>query len=467
MIKVLFLLFLVIILLFTILKKHENFDGTCSVYTTEEECPEIKCVYQENQCLEDRLDKIINTNPVLESTSETSNKIVCETIDDKNDCINYGCNYKTFDLECVTQGKDIDNCPMITFDKNKISDNIDVYVHNNDNDNNNDIVVDDIVYNPKYIKTIKPGITYDKYLENISNVENFYLFTNNLTNVNNLDLKRIYIDIDTLISLRDNDSVDIVKDNMIHILFVYEIDNNIYVKYDLENIDNLRKLNGQKLYQLNSFKNCYKNGGNEEIGENGNVVCKKNNEILDNNSKIIKKCVNPNNNGCLHFNTKDACEDNNYDDSLKRNRCRWIKENNYCYDNIYDSNSNSSSDSDDHTCLRIRDRYTCNTTPNCKYRINLDKCVNSKLCSDFIDEDSCNKDELCYYDEIDGKNKCLKKPTIRNLYDFNSNHSNINNKITELKNEISLQSYDNLLKISADADLMLLDKYVKEYKKLN
>ena len=467
MIKVLLLIFLVIILLFTTLKYHENFDTNleCNKYSSEKECPEIRCVFENNKCLSDKLRSKpteFGGGDTIVDDFKTSSKIVCETIEDPNDCINYGCDYKEFTAEC-NDGVENGSCRKILFDKKYISDNIEVKIIDIFKDS--DEYITNYLFDnkdPTYIYIVKPGTKIDYYLSEI-NTDRYSIKHDNLQNpINIIPIFPTSISTDPTSTSTDPTSTStdidngVVKDNKVYILLVYLIDTEIYYQIKFIDLDNIKTLDNKDLNQLNSFNNCYKIGG-EEINNGNFVECHKNGEKIDETNNKIKKCVNPNNDGCLHSKNKNVCLDNNYHDQYKRNKCRWNDEYKYCHDNIYD-------DKNDDKCLINKDKYSCNSINNCKYRDNLNLCVSSNLCSDY-NEQGCDSNKLCTLAVINDINKCIKTPTIRNLEKSVNTQTELNEKIkgkiSDLETLNPSINSDDFYKIFAQKDALTINEYLK------
>ena len=172
-----------------------------------------------------------NLNENSKSNEQTSSKIVCETIDDPNDCINYGCEYKEFTAECNDVNKQDLLCKKSLFNPIHISDNIEVKIidsFKDSEDYKNNYLLDN--KEPSYLKIVKPDSYLIDYFKNYDPNYNYEPKSNNLVlGVN-------------IINLFGEGYNMVVYDNKVHILIVHEFDTYIFYNITLIELDNIKIL---------------------------------------------------------------------------------------------------------------------------------------------------------------------------------------------------------------------------------
>ena len=163
------------------------------------------------------------------------------------------------------------------------------------------------------------------------------------------------------------------------------------------------------------IKNCELMGGTEiQHPDNSSYkVCS------DNSSS---RCISNYDEGCFHINNENICKN--------KTNCNWNNTNKYCYPNLTLDK--------DHTCLN-KQKNICSSDPDCRYYDHINKCLNidHDLCNTYTEDDNCNKDDLCHWNDYE--KSCNVKKSLSNLanninttipsnyisnIDFNSNSLN-------------------------------------------
>ena len=427
----LFLLFLVIVLLFTNLKYRDNFQ---------------------------------------------TKDIICDTIQDKKECINYGCKYlnKETDLKCA-DGTDYtknNGCPI--FIKSKLEKQLNEI----ESKNKGSEVSDDIYYKGNLVYIVKPGEYVNNYLDHyltkIANRpeytidaqalknkktilnQNKIIFNPDIARVCGLNPERCWnnynsiknqmftpqyiaekIETDSKIepfmhpNLGIAEATNILFGDFVKILYINKSYPNIdlvneydeYVYIDEVRVVDLRKYNPitrrkEMIYKAPQevIKNCELMGGTEiQLTDNSRYkICSDN---------LSSRCISNYDEGCFHINNEDICKN--------KTNCNWNDTNKYCYPNLTLEK--------DHTCLnKNKNKNTCSSDPDCRYYDHINKCLNidHDLCNTYT-EDNCNKDDLCHWNEHE--QSCNVKKSLSNLanninttipsnhisnIDFNSNSLN-------------------------------------------
>lgn len=352
----LFLLFLVIVLLFTNLKYRDNFQ---------------------------------------------TKDIICDTIQDKKECINYGCKYlnKETDLKCADNAKYTKGigCPIF------IKSMLEKQLNEIESKNKGSEVSDDIYYNNNLVYIVKPGEYVNNYLDHyltkIANIpeytidaqalkskktilnQNKVIFNSNIARVCGLNPDRCWnnyntiknqmftpqyiaekIETDSKIEpfmppeLDIPDANNILFNNFVKILYIdkpYVDDQGVaiydeYVYIEEVRVVDLRKYNPitigmEQIYKppQEVIKNCELMGGTE-IQHPDNSSYK----ICSDNSS--SRCISNYDEGCFHINNEYICKN--------KTNCNWYdgasgskEHNNYCYPNLTLDK--------DHTCLKKKKKY--------------------------------------------------------------------------------------------------------------
>ena len=425
----LFLLFLVIVLLFTNLKYRDNFYGLTD--------------------------------------------IICDTIEEKKDCKNYACKWKDKPGckfgDTLIEGK---GCPKLSINKiieelNKIEANNENYILKV-NRYMNPMYPDDPQYSQDYrIFIVKPGKAISTYFKDsitdiircgqyIKKLDNYWVDyckqnpNNCFNNFDNIQKSLYYRDyteevydkciVNPFLDPPTNNDSIINDKGMVKILHGF---NNNHIKSTPDKVDGNKDIHKLYIPDYNEFyfmieevhwsklrifgedakyKYIYTYDPSKDIMSS----CDK--EIdnpEDSNYKKCKnnipRCVSDYDNGCFHINNKDQCNNNK--------KCEW-EDTKGCYPNYTLEK--------DKTCLNHKFRSQCITKNECRYYNNIKKCLHTDhdLCEiKTINECNSDNSDTCRWNTQN--QKCVVRKNMNNLL------NNVNQTINS--NNYNLDDYKNSL----------------------